>query len=118
MKTKIEDFLMRLNTEIDVLNLIDIDNIDFNNAFNSIMEMIEDNSGFNVDVIYYSRAMDFLQKNDCSLMDSIALASEFGYSIEDLNSELLATLLYSSMIREEFCELEDEINEFFSELTE
>ena len=33
MKTKIENFLRELKTEIDVSYLVDIDNIDHDNAF-------------------------------------------------------------------------------------
>lgn len=116
MKTKIEDFLMGLNTEIDVLNSIDIDNIDFDDAFNSIIEMIDNNGGFNIDIIYYSRAMEFLMKNDSSLEESLGIASEYGYEAHNLNSEILASLLYSKLVREEFHQLEDEINDFFEEL--
>ena len=118
MKTKIENFLSDLSTEIDVLNFIDIDNIDFNDAFNSIFEMIEDNGGFNVDIIYYSNAIDYLSEHDPSLLESLELASEFSFNLSDINSELLASLLASKNAREEFYELEDEINSFFEDLEE
>lgn len=118
MKTKIENFLSELNTEVDVLNFIDIDNIDFNDAFNSIYEMIDDNGGFDVEIIYYSNAIEYLSNNDPSLHESLELASEFGYSCENLNSEILASLLASKLVREEFYGLESEINDFFSELEE
>lgn len=116
MKTKIENFLSELITDIDILNLIDIDNINYNDAFNSIYEMIDDNDGFNIDVIYYSAAMEYLSENDPSLNESLELASEYGYSLSDINSELLASLLSSQKAREEFYELEDEINDFFANL--
>lgn len=118
MKTKIENFLSELSTEIDVLNLIDVDNIDYNNAFESIYEMIDDNGGFDVEIIYYSRAIDFLSKNDPSLHESLEIAAEYGYEVDNLNSEILASLLASKNAREEFYELEDEINDFFEELEE
>lgn len=118
MKTKIENFLSELSTDIDVLNLIDIDNIDFNGAFSSIYEMVDDNGGFNIEIIYYSRAMDYLREYDPSLNESIELASEYGFSLDSINSELLASLLASQNVRNDFCELEDEINDFFLELEE
>ncbi len=118
MKTKIENFLSELSTEIDVLNLIDIDNIDHNNAYDSIYEMIDDNGGFDVEIIYYSRAMEYLKENDPSLNRSLELASDMGFSLNDINSETLASLLASKLVREEFEELEDEINDFFLELEE
>lgn len=118
MKTKIENFLSKLSTEVDVLNLIDIDNIDHDNAYDSIYEMIDDNDGFNIEIIYYSRAMDYLRENDPSLNRSIEIASDMGFSLNDINSETLASLLASQNAREDFSELEDEINDFFLELEE
>ena len=118
MKTKIEDFLNELNTEIDVLNYVDIDNIDLLHPFDSICEMIEDNNGFDIEIIYYSNAIDFLAKNDQSLQESLEIAFEYGYEVQNLNSEILASLLASKLIRDEFYSLESEINDFFEELEE
>ena len=117
MKTKIENFLQNLGTEIDILNCIDIDNIDMNNAYDSIREMIDRNNGFDIEIIYYNKAMEFLSNNDSSLRDSLEIAYEMGYNVSDLNSEILASLLASKLVREEFCELEDEINNFFEDIT-
>ena len=116
MKTKIENFLRELNTEVDILAMIDIDNIDFKNAFDSIINMIDDNYGFNIEIIYYHKAMEFLSNNDNSLRDSFEIASELGYNVSDLNSEILASLLASKLVREEFCELEGEITAFFEDI--
>ena len=46
------------------------------------------------DIIYYYRAIEYLQENDSSLRDSLDLAHNMGFSLENLNSEVLATLLY------------------------
>lgn len=116
--TAIENFLSGLNTEIDVLNLINIEDINLSDAYNSIYEMIDNNSGFNIDVIYYSNAIEYLREYDPSLRESLNLASEYGYTAENLNSEVLASLLKSQNERESFSELESEINDFFSELEE
>ena len=118
MKTKIENFLANLKTEIDLLSLVDIDNIDHANAFDSICDMIEANNGFDIDVIYYSNAIDYLSKNDPSLKKSLNIAAELCYEVQNLNSEILASLLASKLVREEFYELESEINDFFEELEE
>jgi hypothetical protein len=114
-KNKIEDFLSRLSTEVDVLNYVDIDNIDMSNPFDSICEMIEENGGFDKEVIYYSNAIEFLAENDPSLQESLELAEEFGYSAKDLNSEILASLLASKIEREKFEELRHEIETFFEQ---
>lgn len=46
------------------------------------------------EIIYYSRAINYLAENDSSLVDSLALAHEFGFSLDKLNSETLATIHY------------------------
>ena len=56
-------------------------------------------------VIYYTTAIQILSEEDSSLMESIALAQEFGYELENINSELLATLLIQNLMREELAEV-------------
>ena len=116
--TAIENFLSGLNTEIDILNLINLEDIDYSNAFNSIEEMISDNNGFDMEVIYYASAMEYLMENDNSLRESLEIAHELGYTADKINSETLASLLKSQNERENFTELESEINDFFTELEE
>jgi intracellular sulfur oxidation DsrE/DsrF family protein len=119
LRNSIEDFLQNLETEVDVLNYVDIDNIDFNNAFESIRNMVEDNNGFDdINVIYFSNAIDYLSKNDPSLQESLGIAAEYGYETHNLNSEILASLLKRENVRNEFYQLENEINDFFEELEE
>ena len=115
---KIEDFLANLDTDIDVLNFVNIQDIDTLDAFNSIYEMIQDNNGFDIEVIYYGDAIEYLKQHDPSLCDSLEIAIEYGYTIENINSELLASLLKSQNVREEFQDLRNEINTFFEELEE
>lgn len=118
MRTKIENFLSELNTEIDVLNYVDIDSIDMNDPFESICQMIDGNGGFDIEIVYYSNAIDFLAKNDPSLTGSLEIAAGYGYEVKNLNSEILASLLASELVRERFYELKDKINSFFEELEE
>ena len=66
------------------------------------------------EVIYYSNAIKYLQENDPSLCDSMAIAQEMGYSPKDLNSELLATMLKQQNDKEELSKLEDEIREIWN----
>ena len=117
---KIETFFAELDKVIDLndnlINYIDIESIDATNAFNSIYNMIEENDGFNCEVIYYSNAIKYLQENDASLQESLEIAAEYGYETKNLNSEILASLLKSQNVRDEFLELRDEINEFFESL--
>ena len=117
---KIETFFAELDKRIDIndnlINYVDIEAIDENDAFNSIYDMIEENDGFNCEVIYYSNAIKYLQENDPSLRESLEIAAECGCEIKNLNSEILASLLKSQNVRDEFLELRDEINEFFESL--
>lgn len=88
---------------------------DFNqdDAFNSLYNLIQDQGGFDQEVIYYSYAIEYLSKNDPSLQDSIKLASDLGYETSDINSELLASLLKSENERENFCLANKDIENFF-----
>ena len=80
--------------------------------------MIQDNNGFDVEIIYFSNAIKYLQENDPSLRESLEIANEYGFSLDKINSETLASLLASQNAREEFNELQDKIDTFFAELNE
>ena len=117
---KIEAFLNSLDAKIEIndnlINYVDIDEIDNDDAFSSIYEMIDENGGFDCEVIYYSNAIKYLQENDPSLNESLEIAAQYGYELKDVNSEILASLLKSQNVRNEFIELRDEINDFFESL--
>ena len=84
------------------------------NDSNDLMEIIEDNNGFDIDIIYYSKAIKYLAENDASLSESIEIAVDMGYSLENLNSETLASLHASQKAREDFYDITDEIDEILS----
>lgn len=116
IRDKIYEFLKSLSTEIDVLYHVDIDEIDLEDPYESIYNMIDDDGGFDVDIIYYQNAIEYLMKNDNSLYDSLAVAYEYGYTCNNLNSEILASLLASRKSRENFYNLQNEIDDFFEEI--
>lgn len=118
LKNSIENFLRELNTEVDVLYYVKIEDIDYKYAFDSIRDMIDANGGFDIEIIYYSNAIDYLGEHDPSLIDSLTLANEMGFSVDSLNSEILASLLASQNSRDDFNDLEEEINNFFESLEE
>ena len=115
-RERVAEFLKGLNISIDILNYVNPEDIDIENAYESILEALQENGGFNVEIIYYSNAIQFLQENDPSLKESLEIASEFGYSLENLNSEVLASLLASRQAEEEFYDLQSEIDDFFQDL--
>jgi len=51
------------------------------------------------EIIYYSKAMNYLMENDASLKDSLAIATEYGIDdTSELNSEYLATIHYQDAL--------------------
>ena len=74
-----------------------------------LQEILQERIG-EQEVIYYSNAMDFLQEEDQSLQETIELAKDMGYTIESVNSELLATILLQERMSEEIQDLIDLIN--------
>jgi hypothetical protein len=72
---------------------------------NDLFDDLQNNGYFNEEVIYYSSAIRYLKDNDPSLCESLEIANEYGYTTENLNSELLATLHASQKKEETFNEL-------------
>jgi hypothetical protein len=61
-------------------------------------EYLDDKGFFDIDIIYYSLAIRFLLDHDNSLRESIDLALGLGYEAQNLNSEVLASLLATQML--------------------
>ena len=66
------------------------------------------------EIIYYYKAMEYLNDNDNSLMESLALASDCGYTVDELNSELLATLHYQHSLQNDVYELASKLEAYFA----
>jgi hypothetical protein len=115
-KDSITKFLNDLDIDITITEYVNAEDIDIENAYESILELLQENGGFNVEIIYYVRAMEYLKENDPSLQESLGIADEFGFSLDSLNSETLASLLASRNAEEQFFELQSEIDEFFQDL--
>ena len=110
--TKFKEFLRTLTSEIDLPYFASEDTT----TFEELREAIEDGSGFDIEIIYYSRAMEYLTQNDNSFNESLNIAAEMCYEPQNLNSEILASLLASRNARNEFEELKTEITNFLEEL--
>ena len=50
------------------------------------------------DIIYYDNAIKYLSENDASLEESLELAHDFGFTLENLSSETLATIHYQNYL--------------------
>lgn len=98
MKKQItKEELNTLNYLCDLdINYILEDCEDIEGVREAVEQMIQEN-----EIIYYNNAIEFLKKEDQSLRESLDLAQEYGYSIENINSELLATLLSQSRMMDE-----------------
>jgi hypothetical protein len=77
--------------------------------FDALIDLLEEAQSFEVEIIYYWKAMEYLQANDNSLRTSIDLAVEMGFELKNINSELLASLLASENLRNEFYEYRNKI---------
>ena len=86
--------------------------------FDEIREILENNDALNRDIIYYSSAMKYLTENDNSLTESLEIAHQLGYETKSLNSEILASLLATENLRNEFYSLENDINNICEECIE
>jgi hypothetical protein len=73
-----------------------------NKDSNEIFGDLSDAGFFHVEIISYHTAMEYLKEHDTSLSDSLELATEYGYTLENINSELLASLHASEKRREDF----------------
>ena len=112
---KIEEFLGNLDTEIDVLDYVDADSVE---CYDDVYDQINENGGFDGEIVYYANAIEYLRKEDPGFTEALGIAKEYGLTCDNLNSEILASLLKGERLREEFSELENEINDFFDTLEE
>lgn len=114
------EFLNGLNVEnLDVMNYLDeefLQKMDMDNAYDAIRDELQERNAFEVEIIYYGIAMEYLMKNDCSLQESLGIASDMGFDCNNLNSETLASLLATQECMSDFDELQSDIDDFFIEL--
>ncbi len=90
----------------------DIDSVEsvFDYINNAIDEQIE--------YIYYSDALKFLEENDPSLQEALCYAEEYGFEPSKLSSTILATLDAQRWAEEDFENIKDEIEEIVNEYLE
>lgn len=114
------EFLNGLNVEnLDVMNYLDeefLQKMDMDNAYDAIRDELQERNAFDVEIIYHGIAMEYLMKNDCSLQESLGIASDMGFDCNNLNSETLASLLATQECMSDFDELQSDIDDFFIEL--
>lgn len=99
-----------LNEYIDIDSVLNTEYYDeitsIDELHNSLCERINE-----IEIIYYSTAIEILKEEDQSLTECLNLAHELSFTLDNLNSEILATLL----IRERCF---DRLNDFINEVEE
>ena len=95
-------------TNVDLAYILENEEIE---DIDGLYEYVEEDNLTSEEVIYYADAMEYLRENDASLNESIEIALEFGYKLENINSEILATLLKSQKNGEVWEEYKEEIEE-------
>ena len=94
---------------------IDLANLYYNeDTFNDFCDKVND-AIMQEDIIYYYEAMKYLTREDSSLYQSLEIASEMGITTENLNSELLATLLYQQNLTNQWYEISEQVEEIFND---
>lgn len=109
---KAKSFLLGLDSQIDLAYYMN----DEITSYDELREAIENDNGFDIEICYYSTAIQYLKDYDNSLNISIQIALEYGFELKNINSELLASLLASQIEREKFYSYENEISSFFNSL--
>lgn len=112
---KVINFLNEQKMDIDFR--YHLQNADFESA-DDVRNILEDANAFDIEMIYYSRAIEYLSENDNSLRESLAIAQDMGFEPKNLNSEILASLLASQNAREEFGEIKGELQDLIDEILE
>jgi hypothetical protein len=99
------NFLIDLDYEYLIQNLEDLNDLE-----NNFYEIINEH-----DLIYYSKCMTFLRDYDNSLRESLIIAEDLGYTLKNLSSEILATLLIQRYMNDELIEIIEELKEILEE---
>ena len=109
-----------LNSELPTLNIdfnYHLKDADFDTA-DEVQDILQDAGAFDIEIIYYGTAMDYLRENDPSLKYSLELAQDMGFEPKNLNSEVLASLLASDNARSEFSGIMQELESLIDEINE
>jgi len=112
-KTLVIDFLTKSVLDIDFNYFLSGNEFE---TVEDIREILDDNQAFEVEIIYYATAIEYLKENDNSLHVSLGLAADMDYDLRNLSSEVLASLLASENCRNDWSNLENELEYFIDNL--
>jgi len=120
--TKILDFIkesqkkFNFNRIEDYINFDLFKQLDKSKIRNYLEDLDNDWNITNCDITYHYNAIEFLKNKDQSLANSIELAKDYWYGIDDINSELLASLLASNINKDNYKLFLDWVSEFIETL--
>lgn len=115
-ETKYENLEILLDSiNINIVDFISESDLEDIADAEGLFEELREQHAFEVDIIYYAKAMDYLRENDISLTESFEIASELDYEVENLNSETLASLHASRKLEEDFWDIAEEIDEILQD---
>lgn len=110
--------LIEEKTDIFITDCLDEQEIEemFNDSWNAdtLFNRLDRNQAFNIEIIYYYNAMEYLSQHDSSLRSSLELAWNMGFRLKDLNSETLASLHASQKAMDDYYDIINEIDEILS----
>lgn len=114
--TEITEYFDRISADLEfnIMHHLTLDDLLWIEDFDDLMDILKNDGAFDVEIIYYHKAIKYLQENDPSLTESLNIANDYGYKTCDLNSELLASLLASQQAEEKFYEYSAQINELLT----
>ena len=99
-----------LNDYLDINSILNEDYYSEITTIEELTERIEERTQ-ETEVIYYSEAINILKEEDPSLTESFEIAEEFGYTLKNLNSEVLATLIVQQRLNEELYDFIKEVED-------
>ena len=117
LETKFRELERKYSLDIETIPYEYYDDLEDAKDFERYFEELE-YSTHQTECIYYSNAMKYLTEHDTSLNESLEIASEMGYEVEDLNSELLATLLMQRKESEALYDAKNDLEDLYNEFIE
>lgn len=94
-----------------IQNYISADEIKEVKDFDALTDELENQQAFDHEIIYTYNAMKYLCEG-CNFDESLQYAAELCYEVQNLSSELLASIHRQMSAREQWYKLRDEIEDF------
>jgi len=114
IERKISDFEFKYRLDIDLTDPSLWKGMQDEDQFYEFFDLLIDRV-HQLEFIYYGNSIKYLMENDASLNESIQMAIDCGFKIEELNSELLATLHHQATQLNALDQAFEELNRLFND---